>query len=91
MATNSTATIQAAIDGEAKTNMNGEAATVQTVRDLRRRWKPHKERLLNLGGEQATSIRFHRVCSWMGRVEQMSEGQDHDLMLAVRSMLPRSR
>jgi hypothetical protein len=61
--------------------MNAEAATVQTVRDLRHRWKPHKERLLATRGEQATSIRFHRACSWMARVEQMAEGQEHDLSL----------
>ena len=27
------------------------------------------------------SIRFHRACSWMARVEQMPDGQDHDLGL----------
>ncbi len=58
-----------------------EIATIPTVHDLRRRWKPHKERLPALGGEQPTSIRFHRACSWMARVEQVSEGQDHDLGL----------
>ncbi len=61
--------------------MNGETATIQTVRDLRRRWKPHKERLAAVGGEQPTSIRFHRACSWMARVEQMPDEQDHDLGL----------
>ncbi|MFW5693084.1 MAG: hypothetical protein ACOCWL_02610 [Thermoguttaceae bacterium] len=49
------------------------------VRALRRRWKPHKERLAAVGGEQATSIRFHRVCSRMARVEQMPDGEDDDL------------
>jgi len=58
-----------------------EVTTELTVRDLRRRWKPHKERLLAAGSEQATSIRFHRACSWMARVEQMPDGQDHDLGL----------
>jgi hypothetical protein len=58
-----------------------EIATMQTVRDLRHRWKPHKERLQAAKGEQATSIRFHRACSWMARVEQMPDGQDHDLGL----------
>ena len=48
-----------------------EIATVSAVRDLRYRWKPHKERLAALKGEQSTSIRFHRACSWMARVEQM--------------------
>ncbi len=48
-----------------------------TVRDLRRRWKPHKQRLLETGDEQPTSIRFHRACSWIDRVDE--EGaEDHD-------------
>jgi len=58
-----------------------EIGTIQTVHDLRRRWKPHKERLAALGGEQPTAVRFHRACSWLARVEQMPEGQDHDLGL----------
>jgi hypothetical protein len=53
--------------------------TVQTVHDLRHRWKPHKERLHAAGGDQPTAIRFHRACSWMARVEAMPEDQDHDL------------
>ncbi len=61
--------------------MKGETTTVPTVRNLRQRWKPHKERLAALGGEQPTSIRFQRACSWMARVEQMADGQDHDLGL----------
>ena len=73
-----------------------EIATSQTVRDLRRRWKPHKERLAALGGEQPTSIRFHRACSWMARVEQMPDGQDHDLGMAswggkIRILLARNK
>ena len=58
-----------------------EIATIPTVHDLRRRWKPHKERLAALGGERPTSIRFHRACSWLAHVEQMPDGQDHDLGL----------
>lgn len=58
-----------------------EIATSPTVHDLRHRWKPNKERLAALGGEQPTLIRFHRACSWMARVEEMDEGQDHDLGL----------
>ena len=61
--------------------MSDISTTGQTVHDLRHRWKPHKERLLAAGGEQATSIRFHRACSWLARVEQMPDGQDHDLGL----------
>ena len=58
-----------------------EIAAIPTVRDLRRRWKPHKKRLVAIPGKQPTSIRFHRACSWMARVEQMPDGQDHDLAL----------
>jgi hypothetical protein len=61
--------------------MRDETTTLQLIRDLRRRWKPHKERLQTLGGEQPTAIRFHRACSWMARVEEMPEGEDHDLGL----------
>ena len=61
--------------------MNGIPEIIKTVHDLRRRWKPHKERLAALKGEQPTSIRFHRACSWMARVEQMPDGQDHDFGL----------
>ncbi|MDZ4849970.1 MAG: HEPN domain-containing protein [Pirellulaceae bacterium] len=40
-----------------------------TVRDLRRQWKPQKERLASLCNEHPTAIRFHRACSWLGQVE----------------------
>ena len=36
-----------------------------TVRDLRRLWKPHKERLNGHAAEHPTTIRFHRACSWL--------------------------
>ena len=58
-----------------------DTAIAATVHDLRRRWKPHKGQLAVLGGEQPTSIRFHRTCSWMARVERMPDGQDQDLGL----------
>ncbi len=61
--------------------MCGETAIIPSVHELRRRWKPHKERLSAVGGEQSTSIRFHRACSWMAGVEQMPERQDQDLAL----------
>jgi len=60
------------------------ATTTNTVRDLRHRWKLHKERLQAAKGDQPTSIRFHRGCSWMARVEAMPEGEDHDLGLVNR-------
>lgn len=43
-----------------------------TVRDLRRRWKPHKERLLAQRQDHPTVIRVHRCCSWMQRIEQQN-------------------
>ena len=58
-----------------------EIVNVPTVHDLRRRWKPHKQRLAAIPGEQPTAIRFHRACSWMARAEQIPDGQDHDLAL----------
>jgi hypothetical protein len=51
------------------------------VRDFRRRWKPQKERLLTNGNGQGTLIRFHRACSWLARVEAMTECEDADLAL----------
>lgn len=51
-----------------------------TVRDLRRLWKPHKERLSNLKAEHPTAIRFHRACSWLQRAD---EADQEDLDLAV--------
>lgn len=54
-----------------------------TVRDLRRRWKPHKTRLHALRKNHPTPIRFHRCCSWLERVEAMN-GEDPDLTLAAQ-------
>lgn len=44
-----------------------------TVRDLRRLWKPHKDRLHDQIAEHPTNIRFHRACSWMQRAEQATK------------------
>jgi hypothetical protein len=52
-----------------------------SVRDLRRRWKPHKDRLNGNAIGEATLIRFHRACSWTARVETMAENEDADLAL----------
>ncbi len=57
--------------------MTEQTAAIPIVRSLRRRWKPHKERLLAEGDEQPTSIRFHRACSWIARVEKDGV-DDHD-------------
>lgn len=52
-----------------------------TVRDLRRRWKPQKERLGERNGEHPTNIRFHRACSWLQRAERVSDDDDLDLAI----------
>jgi hypothetical protein len=52
-----------------------------TIRQLRRRWKPHKERLTAEQPENPTPIRFHRACSWIAPVEQNAANEDHDLGL----------
>jgi hypothetical protein len=61
--------------------MTDQTATIPTVRQLRRRWKPHKERLTAEQPENPTPIRFHRACSWIARVEQNGANEDHDLGL----------
>ncbi len=57
------------------------ASSELTVRDLRRRWKPHKERLGQHRSDHPTLIRFHRACSWLARVEQMDFDRDADFAL----------
>ncbi|WP_166831720.1 HEPN domain-containing protein [Thalassoroseus pseudoceratinae] len=52
-----------------------------SVRDLRRLWKPHKERLSEDDPEHPTNIRFHRACSWLRRAEQATEESDLDSAL----------
>jgi hypothetical protein len=52
-----------------------------TVRQLRNRWKPHKDRLEAEQADQSTSIRIHRACSWLGVVERMGERPDYDQAL----------
>lgn len=52
-----------------------------TVRDLRRRWKPHKERLLQSDPQHPTPVRFHRACSCLQRVEQVDCVEDADFCL----------
>ncbi len=53
------------------------------VHQLRRRWKPIKERLAAERADHPTSIRFHRACSWLQRVERMDE-DDLDMKLACQ-------
>jgi len=53
-------------------------AEAVTVRDLRRLWKPHKERLNGHAAEHPTTIRFHRACS--------CGASDHSMMPNSRTL-----
>lgn len=57
---------------------------VWTVRELRRRWKPAKERLQALRADHPTVIRVHRCCSWMQRIEQENLQATDDAALIFR-------
>lgn len=57
------------------------AEATPSVREIRRQWKPHKERLQELVPEHPTNIRFHRACSWLQRVEQIDGADDLDVAL----------
>ena len=52
-----------------------------TVRDLRRLWKPHKERLGQQQPDHPTAVRFHRACSWLDQSQQTDADQLGDLVL----------
>lgn len=53
---------------------------ILSVRQLRRTWKPHKERLSGKNAEHPTNVRFHRACSWLQLAEELTE-TDLDLAL----------
>jgi hypothetical protein len=57
------------------------STSLQTVRDLRRHWKPHKERLAAVRDEHPTAIRFHRACSWISEVELLDRVRHADQIL----------
>lgn len=46
-----------------------------SVHDLRRRWKPTKQRLVGSPRHEPLLIRMHRACSWLQRVEELP-GED---------------
>ena len=52
--------------------------TPTTVHQLRSRWKPVKQRLLDRQSDHPTHVRFHRCCSWLQRVEQLQPDGDWD-------------
>lgn len=55
---------------------------VLSVHELRRRWKPFKERVSKNQRYQPICIRFHRACSWLQRVEALDDGDlDQRLIL----------
>lgn len=58
------------------------AEATLTVRELRRLWKPQKERLNTEHPQHPTNIRFHRACSWLQRVEEIQDDEvlDHVLL-----------
>lgn len=54
------------------------------VHELRSQWKPIKQRLAAEQAAHPTNVRFHRACSWLQRVEQIENGQDHDVALTCQ-------
>ena len=52
-----------------------------TVRDLRRRWKPTKERLNAQEANHPTAIRIHRAFSWMAHAEEIHNEANQDIVL----------
>jgi len=52
-----------------------------TVRDLRRRWKPAKERLAGSKQHEPLLVRIHRACSWLQRVEQLDPEATDDKLI----------
>ena len=56
----------------------------RTVRDLRRRWKPTKERLQRASSGHPLAIRMHRAFSWMASVEDAGEREQLDEKLIFR-------
>lgn len=49
-----------------------------SVRSLRRRWKPTKERLVAEKSGEATRVRIHRAFSWLSRAEQLADSDALD-------------
>jgi hypothetical protein len=55
--------------------------TFHSVRDLRRRWKPKKQKLLAELSDHSTCVRLHRTFSWLQRCEAATDSADADLQL----------
>ncbi|MCA9052618.1 MAG: hypothetical protein KDA75_02220 [Planctomycetaceae bacterium] len=69
--------------GSVQTNGSSASPGSYTVRDLRRRWKPLKERLLATQKDHSTPIRFHRACSWLQRAEELGDADDDLKLLSL--------
>ena len=84
----SAASIEAVVECKSfdrrQTGTHAMPASPQTVHDLRRQWKPHKERLATVRSEHPTAIRFHRACSWMSEVEQLDPIRHADQILILQ-------
>lgn len=61
-----------------------DSTTPLTVRDLRRRWKPHKDRLCIERPDHPTTVRFHRACSWLADAERSAAEEAADIVLVQR-------
>ncbi len=58
--------------------------TDMSVRELRRRWKPTKEKLADSDRHEPIRIRIHRTCSWLQRVEEIEPESASDTGLIFR-------
>lgn len=58
--------------------------SIATVRDLRRQWKPTRERLQRASSTHPLAIRMHRAFSWMTAVEDTNDHDNIDAKLVFR-------
>ncbi len=61
-----------------------DATTPMDVHALRKRFKPHKTRLLAMQDGHPTAVRLHRAFSWMARCENVIDSADADLVLVCQ-------
>ncbi|MDB4671727.1 HEPN domain-containing protein [Pirellulaceae bacterium] len=64
--------------------MSSTSTKTETVRDLRRLWKPTKERLQRASSEHPLAVRMHRAFSWMSAVERDDDSSKADEKLVFR-------
>ena len=61
--------------------MQQNAPECSTVHQLRKKWLPHKQRLLATQPGHPTHVRFHRACSWLELAQQLDPESDLDQIL----------